>query len=261
LNSGQLNSSAGQVDPGDDLQQLSTLRAWFSSSLGSQLLETECSILDQLLPGLFGYRLLQLGVIDQNLYDSSPVGHRIRMGVVGDRTPFIGNFTELPFESGSIDILLLHHVLDICEVPQHILREASRVSIPAGYLVIVGFNPLSIWGLWRLMRIWSKKPPWDGNFIRPGRLMDWLNLLDFKIDRAIFGLYKPPSAAFGRVKMPDFSRGLSRNFNWPFGAVYVIMARKQVGGMTRIRPVWRTRETRLGQISGVKPMGRDMEEH
>lgn len=235
------------------------LRDWFSTTLGSQLLETECSILDQLLPGLFGYRLLQLSVIEQKMYESSPVGHRIQMGVrSGDNSPFIGNLTELPFENGSIDILVLHHVLDVCEVPQHVLREASRVSIAAGYLLIVGFNPWSIWGLCNLVKMWDKKPPWNGNFIRPGRMMDWLNLLDFKIDRAIFGFYRPPSAAIGRVHMPDFSRGLSRNINWPLGAAYVIMARKQVGGMTPIRPVWRNQKSRLGQISVVKPMGRDM---
>jgi len=249
--------NANQYTVSSDLQQLSSVREWFSSTLGSQLLETECSIIDQLLPGLFGYRLLQLSVLERNLCESSPVGHRFRMGVhAGDDTPFIGNLTELPFENGSIDILLLHHVLDICEVPQHVLREASRVSIPAGYLVIVGFNPWSIWGLWNLVSVWDKKPSRNGNSIRPGRLMDWLNLLDFKIDRAIFGFYKPPSAAFGRVRMPDFSRGLSRNINWPFGAVYVIMARKQVGGMTPIKPVWRRQETALGQLSAVKPMGR-----
>lgn len=249
---------ASQFTSGSDLQRLSMLRDWFSSTLGGQLLETECSILDQLLPGLFGYELLQLSVIEQSLYELSPVGHRFRMGVCcGDNSPFIGNLTELPFQSDSIDILLLHHVLDICEGPQHVLREASRVSIPAGYLLIVGFNPCSIWGLWNMAKMWDKKPPWNGNFIRPSRLMDWLNLLDFKIDRAIFGFYKPPSAIFGRVHMPDFSRGLSRNINWPLGAAYVIMARKQVGGMTPIKPVWRSQKSRLGQISVVKPMGRE----
>lgn len=251
--------NASQFTVSSDLQQLSILRNWFSTTLGSQLLETERSILDQLLPGLFGYRLLQLSVIEQNLYESSAVGHRFRMGVYcSDHGSFIGNLTELPFEDGSIDILLLHHVLDICDVPQHVLREASRVSIPAGYLVIVGFNPFSLWGLWNLVNIWGKSPPRNRHFIRPGRLMDWLNLLDFKIDRAIFGFYKPPSATFGGVRMPDFSRGLSRNINWPFGAAYVIMARKQVGAMTPIRPVWSRRDRRLGQISAAKPVSRDV---
>ena len=246
---------------GSDLHRLSMLRDWFSSALGSQLLETEGSILDQLLPGLFGYQLLQLSVVDHKLYESSTVGHRFHMGVNGDdNSPFIGNLTRLPFEDGSIDVGLLHQVLDICEVPQHVLREASRVSIAAGYLLIIGFNPFSIWGLWNAVKMWDRRSPWNANFIRPGRLMDWLNLLDFKIDRAIFGFYKPPSATIGRVHMPDFSRGLSRNINWPLGAAYVIVARKQVGGMTPIRPVWRRQETHLGQISVVKPMGRDMGE-
>lgn len=249
---------ASQFTSGSDLQRLSMLRNWFSSTLGEQLLETECSILDQLLPGLFGYELLQLSVIEQKLYESSPVGHRFRMGFCcGDNSPCIGNLTELPFPSDSLDILLLHHVLDICEVPQHVLREASRVSIAAGYLLIVGFNPLSIWGLWNMVKMWEKKPPWNSNFIRPGRLMDWLNLLDFKIDRAIFGFFRPPSAILGGVHMPDFSRGLSRNINWPLGAAYVILARKQVGGMTPIRPVWRSQKSRLGQISVAKPIGRE----
>jgi SAM-dependent methyltransferase len=156
-----------------------------------------------------------------------------------DPAPIVGRVNELPFEKDSLDVVMLHHLLDFYESPHPILREVARVVIPSGHLVIVGFNPWSMWGLWKLMPFVRKKPPWNGATILPGRLMDWLTLLDFKIDRAIYGFYRLPPLVKNRFKLPDFSQGLSRKINWPFGAVYVIVARKQVSTLTPIQPRWR----------------------
>jgi len=155
-----------------------------------------------------------------------------------------------------MDVVILHHLLEFYDSSQQILREVARVTIPMGHLVIVGFNPLSLWGLWQTLARLGDRPPWIGRFIRPGRLMDWLNLLNFKIDRAHYSTYGPPISRkpfMGDV--PDYSRGLSRRSTLPFGAVYVIVARKQVGTMTPIRPRWKERRA-FGQISVVRPAGR-----
>ncbi len=232
---------------------LKEIRSWFDSSRGKQFLKTESSILDQLLSGLFGYHLLQISVTDVELFSESPVGHKFSMGISqNDLNPFVGSAQDLPFQNDSVDVVLLHHVLDFFDAPQHILREACRVSIPAGYLVITGFNPWSMWGFLKHATGWRGRAPFNGKFIRPGRLLDWLTLLDFKIDHAIYGLYSFPFDAQKQPRSSDFSQGLSRNTSWPFGSVYVIVARKQVGGVTPIRPVWR-KQRRLGNISAIRP--------
>lgn len=225
------------VDQADDLM---LIRDWFSSRLGKHIIDTETAILDPVLAGLFGYHLMQIGITEQEMFDASPVGHKFRMGISSaECAPIVGRVNELPFEKDSLDVVMLHHLLDFYESPHAILREVARVVIPSGYMVIVGFNPWSIWGLWKLMPFIRKNPPWNGATILPGRLMDWLTLLDFKIDRAIYGFYRLPLLIKNRFKLPDFSQGLSRKINWPFGAIYVIVARKQISTLTPIHPRWR----------------------
>jgi len=231
---------------------------WFDSPLGQQVWNTELAVMEQLLPGYFGYHLLQLSVHDRQLYDCSPIGHKFAMSVQnesaveGDRRSFIGDGQNLPFADDSIDVILLHHLHDFHSSPQRLLSEVARVSLPMGQLVIVGFNPISLWGLWKPVGKFRDKMPWQGDFIRPGRLMDWLNLLNFKIDRAQYSIYGPPLARGPNAALPDFSQGLSRKTNWPFGAIYVIVARKQVSAMIPMKPTWRQKRA-FGQLSVVRP--------
>ncbi len=229
-----------RIDPNIPTDDLSPIRDWFSSNLGNQIVDTEKAILDPLLGSLFGYHLVQIGITTRELYDASPVGHKFKMGIsIDESTPVIGGVHELPFEKDSVDVVILHHLLDFYESPHPILREASRVVIPSGYLVIMGFNPWSMWGLWKLIPVIRKQPPWNGATILPGHLMDWLSLLDFKIDRAIYGFYRMPLTILHHNRLPDYSQGLSRKINWPFGAIYVIVARKQVSTLTPIQTGWR----------------------
>jgi SAM-dependent methyltransferase len=235
---------------------LQQIRDWFNTPLGEHVLGTERAVLDQLLPNLFGYHLLQMSIQQAPLYDSSPINHKFSMGLgLSDSSPFIGNATALPFESDSIDVIVLHHLLDFYDSPQQMLREVSRVSIPMGHVIIIGFNPLSLWGLAKPIGRMRGQAPWTGTFFRPGRLMDWLNLLNFKIDRVHYSHYGLPlnePRILGNV--PDFSQGLSRRSNMPFGGVFAIVARKHVGTMTPIRPVWKSRS--FGQLTVVRPANR-----
>ena len=237
------------------------LRNWFSTPLGQGVLASEERVLEQLLPGFFGYHLFQLSCQDKALFDSSVIQHKLKLTsfdmdhslAPGDS--MAGDVTQLPFEEDSLDVVLLHHMLEFHKSPQTLLREVSRVALPMGQLVIVGFNPLSLWGAYKpigqLRKSHSYPQPWNGRFITPGRLMDWLNLLNFKIDRAQYCLYGLPTLK-ATSKLPDFSQGLSRNANLPFGGVYVIVARKQVGSMIKMQPVWQ-RKRAFGRLSVVPP--------
>ena len=233
------------------LDSLVEIRNWFGSVLGTRVLETEQVILDQLLTGFFGYHLLQASILDTSLYDSSPIQNKFSIGLdTHDAVPMVARATELPFENDSIDVILIHHLLDFLDSPLDTLREITRVSLPMGYLVIVGFNPISSWGLWKLTAAMTGKAPWTGKFIRPGRLMDWLNVLNFKIDRAQYCIYGPPFVR-KNSRNPGHSKDLSRTLNLPFGAAYIIVARKQIGTITPIRPVWHTTGS-FGRLSVVR---------
>ena len=236
----------------DSDNKLLDLRSWFDSPLGAHVLAAEGAIIDQVLPGCFGYDLLQLSVQNKPLYSTSPILHKFAMGVrTEDHNPFIGQATNLPFANDSMDVVLLHHILDFYESPQQILREAGRIALPSGHVVIIGFNPISLWGAYKPIGELRNTAPWFGRFIRPARLMDWLTLLNFKIDRAQYTTYGLPMNGYAG-QVPDYSLGLSRNANWPFGAIYVIVASKQVGSMTPIKPLWQ-RERAFGRLRLVRP--------
>jgi SAM-dependent methyltransferase len=239
-------------------KNLSQIRDWFTSPLGDQLLQTEIAVHEQLLGQLFGYHILQVSVQGRSLFESSPIQNKMTLGLDSkDQSAFIAKPTELPFEDDAADVVLVHHMLDFIESPQETLREISRVVLPMGYLIITGFNPFSLWGVRKSLQIKGKSPPWNGKFIRPGRLMDWMNLLNFKIDRAQFCTYSLPFAGLQPEK-PDYSQGLSRKPNLPFGAAYVIVARKHLGAMTPIRPVWKQQQAFGRRLTAVRSASRDV---
>ena len=165
---------------------LESIRLWFSSDLGRHVLKAELAMLEQLLPGLFGYHLAQFSVQDSVLHDASPIQNKITMNLDMTKAGLVSNPTQLPFANDSIDVALSDHRLDFGESLQKILREVARVTLAMGRIVIVGFNPMSLWGGWRtVVRCAGGKgtAPSNSALVRPGRLTDWLTLLNFKIER------------------------------------------------------------------------------
>jgi SAM-dependent methyltransferase len=53
----------------------------------------------------------------------------------------------LPFADQSLDLVVLPHTLERAEDPHRSLAEVERVLRPEGRVVIVGLNPVSLWGL------------------------------------------------------------------------------------------------------------------
>ena len=235
----------------DSLSVFDEVSHWFSSPLGRHVLMTEAAVLDQLLPGMFGYHLVQVSVQDQELHQSSTIRNKFSISLVknGSRG-IVATPAQTPLANDSVDVILLHHLLDFTHSHQDVLREISRVTIPMGHVVIIGFNPLSIWGIWAAFARYGGVVPWNGSFIWPARLMDYLNLMNFKIDRAQYAIYGLPVARWsGGIN--DYSKGVSRRLNLPLGSVYVIVAQKQVGSIRTLKPIWR-REPAFGQLTAVQ---------
>lgn len=90
---------------------------------------------------------------------------------------------NLPFPTGSLDGLVLHHSLELVSDPRAAMKEVERVLVPGGKLLICGFNPFSLYGLRRLYAAVFGDPMSTHNLINPMRLFDWLALLDLQLDR------------------------------------------------------------------------------
>jgi SAM-dependent methyltransferase len=228
------------------------------------VLQRELELMGQLLPGLFGYHLLQLGdVLGEGLLAGSRISHRIVMGdelpVNGARPPQLeylrGKPAQLPLASDSIDLVLLPHLLEFERSPHQVLREVERVLIPEGHLVFLCFNPLSLFGLRRLLQGWRNEAPWSGHFYTPMRLKDWLSLLGFETVLLRHYFYRPPlqhEVTLARLtRMEDLGQR-----SWPLlGGAYMLVAKKRVATLTPIKPRWRSTRS-LINIGLTEPTAR-----
>ena len=181
--------------------------------------------------------MLQYSGLGQKLLDQTSLGHNFYVSQ-GEGGSAQIDYCQLPFRENSMDAVVLHHVLDFTNNPHQCLREAARVVVPNGYLVVVGFNPFSICGAARRFNRIRRKP-WRGYQISVSRLNDWMALLGFRQEREGYCGFGFPILSGRLGSMGDcFDIGVSK-LGLPLGAVYVLVARKLVAGMTPIRPKWR----------------------
>lgn len=217
------------------------LAAWFDSPAGAWLRDAEREILERFGEDLFGYYLVELEpVAGMGIpFGGSPVRHKLRLSPVpGEPGPDLYALGEqLPLRGDSVDAVVLRHTLDFSVDPQQLLREVERVLIPEGRVLIVGFNPLSLWGLSRLFLRWRGKVPWCGHFLSYRRVADWLGLLGFDIEYTDVAAFVPPLPAQWERRLGLVER-LGRRVLPMFGGVYVIRAVKRVSTITPVKLRW-----------------------
>lgn len=216
------------------------LDAWLQTPLGRYVMAWEQARVDAVLADIFGYNALQLGLPQLDLLGRNRIPLRQTAGESG-AVDVLCDLRQLPFAAQSIDLVVMSHVLEFHDDPHQILREVERVLIPEGQVVIVGFNPLSLWGLRRRLMRGDSRFPWNGNsdYISVLRLKDWLQLLGFEVDRGNFGCYVPPFEQERWLKRSHFMEAAGDRW-WGFaGAVYVLRAVKRVHGMRLILPAWK----------------------
>ncbi len=212
------------------------LREWFQGAAGARLLSAEQAVLDDITPCIFGFHAAQLCTVHaHSLLDESRILHRVMAGTDADTAcvDLVVDSAQLPFANDSIDLLVLHHALDFEDDPHTVLREAARAVIPGGALVIVGFNPWSLFGFLRLFHWSTLDAPWFARCIGPYRVSDWLQVLDYRIDGLESGYYLPPMQ--GESRRLGWLQALGERL-WPRrGMFYVLVARKSVAPLKPVR--------------------------
>jgi SAM-dependent methyltransferase len=252
-----------------ELGGIISLAPWLKTPPGRYLLAWEQAQLDRCVADVFGFHALQLGLPELDALRANRMPHRWL--AVDQPAPAMDSqpasevpeetkpravmlqcdFDALPFDSQSLDLIVLPHSLELARDPHQALREVERVLVPEGRVVIIGFNPGSLWALrqklgrmGRGMGMGAGQPlfmPSEGDFIGYWRLRDWLRLLSFEVEQGRFGCYKPPFASEPWLARFEWMESTGDRW-WPvLGAVYLLVAVKRVRGMRLVGLVRRQR--------------------
>lgn len=264
--------------PGDDLRREAdaSLAKWLASTLGRDVTAAENALLAKLMPQLYAPIAVHLSPSAAGSASESVLRHvrsAVSVRVVPDESPstnvpadetstvddepedqhrlehvVVASGGALPFTANSVDLMVMSHTLDRADDPHQVLREINQIIAPEGHVIIVGFNPVSLWGLRRLISGWRGRYPWTAQFLRLSRIKDWLRLLNFDIVSGRMCYYGPPIHHHKVRRRLAFLERSGQRW-WPgLGAAYIIVAKKRDPGFTlvgKLAPHKRTMGVRL----------------
>jgi SAM-dependent methyltransferase len=228
------------------------MQQWFETPPGKYLLAWERAEFDRAVSDIFGYHALQLGLPELDALQANRMPHKWlalseTQAVESPLRPdIITQYSALPFEENSLDLVVLPHSLELNVDPHTTLREVERVLVPEGKVVICCLNPASLWGLrqrrahvYRRLGFGELYLPDAGEFIGYWRLRDWLRLLSFEVEQSSFGCWRPAMSSEKWLQRYDWMDAVGHRW-WPiFGAVYFIVAVKRVRGIKLIGTPWK----------------------
>lgn len=223
------------------MSYLTALTTWYTSEQGQQVYEHEAMQLAQILPNCFGYHLLQFGgPTNLQWLNSSPIKHHMVLLSDYDSTnqpTCLAEPDKLPFPPNSVDVVFLPHTLETIAKPEVLLREISDILIPGGYIIILGVNQVSLWGIQQHL----KQPncfPWLQHFHTIHSIQKKLMQFNCIVDSLQFEGYQPLPT--NKVKPLFYHHSFWDTFGafmWPsWGNIYIMLARKHVYGITPIMP-------------------------
>lgn len=204
------------------------MAAWFRTPGGARLIAAERAPLADAVRRCHGDALLWLGTVPDLVEVTARCMVRLTVHNTGaaagegNAVAIMADPMDLPVAAGSLDGVVLHHVLESVVDPRAVVREVTRVLRPGGRLLVTGFNPFSLWSLARLRPSLRGLKP-----VSTFRLCEWLAVLGFERSaRTIYMHYR------GALPLNLASERWRRASAWlngrqpPVGGVYLLAATK-----------------------------------
>jgi SAM-dependent methyltransferase len=255
-------------DVTDEIPPIVELAEWFNTPPGQYALEWEREQVNEIVADVFGYYAWQVGLAEFNFLQTNRIPFKGWAATYPLSSDYAGSWQggviarpdALPFESQSVDLLVLPHAFECTDTPHEVLREAERVLMPEGRLVITGFNPWSLWGGRNGMpgmEPWLPRP--FSSQVSLPRLKDWLQLLSFEVSPGKFGCYAPACLTEKWLQRWQFMERYGRRWWAVGGAVYVLSAVKRVAGMRLVAPTWKSSKRRRRTGAAPVVLSREVE--
>ncbi|UVE59594.1 class I SAM-dependent methyltransferase [Coxiella-like endosymbiont] len=133
---------------------LEVMQKWYQQVSSSWVLKLESEEISRIIKNIDGVYLVQMGgSLDVTHSKKSQIFMHIRFMsqfISGSILSVQTGWQELPLLSNSVDVIVLVHLLEFIDYPARLLQEIFRALKPNGQLIILGFNPWSLWGLKKL---------------------------------------------------------------------------------------------------------------
>jgi ubiquinone/menaquinone biosynthesis C-methylase UbiE len=161
-------------------------------------------------------------------------------------------YEELPIASDSIDLILMPTVLQKSYFPHQVLREAERVLIPDGTIVLIINNPIGVTSLKKefdnfvdefshLIKIGNMpnndKKRWFS--LGQRRIKDWLALLSIETISQIAVSQNVIDKSNQLNSLLKLKNKIKQFFYDTFADQIIIVGKKKVSTLTPIRQSWR----------------------
>ncbi len=223
--------------------------SWQQFSQGEAL---AAAIAVQLAPWwqqIFGYYLLKVGDLSCQIDTSAcKIQQHITIGDLGEMLMLRAQPDALPVTDNSVDAVLLSHCLEFATDPHHVVREAHRVLLADGYLLLTGVNPFSAVGICKVWPSCRNRYPWQGRFFTASRIKDWLHLIGFEVlsEQRFFC----SAMLADHYEQGRWQQWLERYLSYT-GSSYLLVARKRELPLTPVRPKWQPKPAFSQSVKGV----------
>lgn len=208
----------------------------YQGDLGDLLVKAEHEVLKALFSRLFGLHLVWIGYNALlPVLEFSLVQHKLVLGESVNPhlklSKLISHPETLSIQPDSVDVVILAHALELSKQPHHVLREAHRILRPGGQLIITGFNPMSMLGIWHTCKFKQK-------LFLAHRIIDWCQLLDLELSKREYYFYRPPLQHAPLMKKLEKIEDHMPKWLCGLGGGYCLNFVKRVVKLTPIRPNW-----------------------
>lgn len=218
---------------------LTAIKAWYKTASGQLVAAVIEKHMAKISACIFGYVAVEVGhaLSPESLLKNCTIRKKIVLDR-SDNADVIASPTAFPIATDSIDLIVMTHALDFTSQPHEILREMERSLVAEGHLIIIGFNPFSFYGLWRVFLARTKTTPWCANFYSIKRLRDWCGLLGLEEVEIHYAGHLPPFKHLQAWKKMRPVENFLKKYFYRFGGLYILVVRKRVARLTPLMDAW-----------------------